>query len=103
VAGGDERHQPPPAFGSGLGFALEALGMGIAAVWLYAALRPRFGPGPKTAALSGLGYWVIGCALPAVGIGQTGLFPVRLLTITTLGQLIEVVAATVAGAWLYKE
>ena len=84
-------------------FALEALGMGIAAVWLYAALRPRFGPGPRTAVLSGLGYWVIGYALPAVGIGQTGLFPVRLLAITHLGGLVEIIAASVAGAWLYKE
>jgi hypothetical protein len=82
-------------------FALEALGMGIAAVWLYAALRPRFGPGPRTAVLSGLGYWVIGYALPAVGIGQTGLFPVRLLAITHLGGLVEIIAASMAGAWLY--
>ncbi len=26
---------------------------GIAAIWLYAAARPRFGAGPKTAALTG--------------------------------------------------
>jgi hypothetical protein len=84
-------------------FALEALGMGIAAVWLYAALRPRFGSGPKTAVLAGLAYWVIGYALPAVGIGQTGLFPVRLIAIANLGGLVEIIAATVAGASLYKE
>ena len=84
-------------------FALEALAMGIAAVWLYAALRPRFGPGPKTAVLSGFGYWVVGYALPTVGIGQTGLFPVRLLAMTHLGGLVEIIAASVAGAWLYKE
>jgi hypothetical protein len=84
-------------------FALEAVGMGIAAVWLYAALRPRFGPGPKTAVLAALGYWVIGYALPAVGIGQTGLFSVRLLAITHLGGLVEIILATLAGASLYKE
>jgi hypothetical protein len=38
-----------------------------------------FGPGPNTAVLSGFGYWIIGYALPPVGIGQTGLFPVRVL------------------------
>jgi hypothetical protein len=84
-------------------FALEALGMGIAAIWLYAAIRPRFGPGPKTAVLAAFAYWVIGYALPAVGIGQTGLFPVRLLAITHSGGLVEIVAATLAGAALYKE
>jgi hypothetical protein len=84
-------------------FALEALGMGIAAIWLYAALRPRFGSGPKTAILSGLGYWVIGYALPAVGIGQTGLFPVPLLALTHLGGLAEIILASLAGASLYKD
>lgn len=84
-------------------FALEALGMGIAAVWLYAAIRPRSGAGPKTAVVAGLGYWVMGYALPAVGIGQTGLFPVRLLAVTHLGGLVEIIAATLAGAALYKE
>ena len=34
-------------------FALEALAMGIAAVWLYAALGPRFGPGPNAGVLRG--------------------------------------------------
>ena len=32
---------------------------GIAAIWLYAAARPRFGPGPKTAVLTGFAYWVV--------------------------------------------
>jgi len=84
-------------------FALEALGMGIAAIWLYAVMRSHFGPGPKTAVLSALGYWVIGYALPAVGIGQTGLFPVQLLVLAHLGGLAEIILATLAGAWLYKE
>ena len=39
---------------------------GIAAIWLYAAARPRFGAGPKTAALTGFAYWVIGYALPTL-------------------------------------
>ena len=84
-------------------FALEALAMGIAAVWLYAAVRLRFGAGPKTAVLAALAYWVIGYALPATGIGQTGLFPVRLMAIARLGGFLEIIAGTIAGAWLYKE
>jgi hypothetical protein len=32
---------------------------GIAAIWLYAAARPRFDAGPKTAALTGFAYWVV--------------------------------------------
>lgn len=34
--------------------------VGILLVWLYAAMRPRFGPGPKTAVYAGLVVWLCG-------------------------------------------
>ena len=46
---------------------------------------------------------MIGNALPAVGIGQTGLFPVSLLALTHSGGLLEIILASLAGASLYKE
>jgi hypothetical protein len=33
---------------------LLMLGLGLGLAWLYAAVRPRLGPGPRTAALLGL-------------------------------------------------
>jgi hypothetical protein len=33
--------------------------LGIAAVWLYAAIRPRYGAGPKTAICAGLAVWIL--------------------------------------------
>jgi len=39
---------------------------GVFAPWLYAAIRPRYGPGPKTAAIAGFACWVIGVLLPTV-------------------------------------
>ena len=51
---------------------------GIAAIWLYAAARPRFGAGPKTAGLTGFTYWIMGYALPTLGQIPVGLFPKRL-------------------------
>jgi hypothetical protein len=30
---------------------------GIALIWLYVAVRPRFGPGARTAALTGFAFW----------------------------------------------
>ena len=33
--------------------------LGIAIVWIYAAIRPRFGPGPSTAVCAGLVAWAI--------------------------------------------
>ena len=32
---------------------------GIWAMWLYAAIRPRYGAGPKTAALTGVSWWIV--------------------------------------------
>ena len=77
--------------------------LGIAAIWLYAAIRPRYGAGPTTAVRAGLFAWAVAVFLSNLGNFSLGLFPVRLLLITTIVALIEVVAATVAGAWLYKE
>lgn len=34
-------------------------GISTFGVWLYAAIRPRYGPGPGTAVLAGLAVWVI--------------------------------------------
>jgi hypothetical protein len=83
-------------------YILLTLVGGVLAVWLYAAIRPRYSPGPKTAAIAGFAYWVIGVLLPAVGWFRVlhvskGLFTGLAAT------LVGALAATEAGAWLYKE
>jgi len=77
--------------------------LGIAAVWLYAAIRPRYGAGPSTAVRAGLVAWAVAVFLPNLSNYPLGLFPARLLVIATLVALIEIPVATLAGAWLYKE
>jgi len=77
--------------------------LGIAAVWLYAAIRPRYGAGPNTALRAGLVAWAIAVFLPNLGNYPLGLFPTRLLVIATVVSLIELPVATVVGAWAYKE
>ena len=84
-------------------FIVNGFLTGIAAIWLYAAARPRFGPGAKTAALTGLGFWVMGYALPAIGWAAMHLFPHRLVGIGTAVGLVEIIVASIAGAALYKE
>ena len=37
-------------------FAINLIG-GIWAMWLYAAIRPRYGAGAKTAAVAGFSWW----------------------------------------------
>jgi uncharacterized membrane protein len=77
--------------------------VGISAIWLYAAARTRFGPGPGTAILIGFAYWVIGYLLPNFVNWALALFPSRLLAITTVVGLVELIAGSLAGASIYKE
>lgn len=87
-----------------IGFNIIGLVYGIFAVSLYAAIRPRYGAGPKTAVYAGLAVWVIGILLPNVSfMGVTGFFPSNLTALTTSAGLIESVAAALAGATLYQE
>jgi hypothetical protein len=76
---------------------------GIFLVWFYAAIRPRFGPGPRTAALAGVAIWVLYGALHTLGEAPMGLFPPRIYVIGLIVGLAEYVAAGVIGAKYYVE
>jgi len=77
---------------------------GLAAIWLYAAIRPRFGAGAKTAFIAGMAVWFIGVFLPNVGFMYVPqLFSKHLTLYTTLGGIIEVGIGTLAGASVYRE
>ncbi len=86
-----------------IAFTILGFLSGITAVLLYATARPRLGPGAKTAVLTGFVFWIIGYALPSFGFSAMGFLPKRLLLIGTIAGLVEVILASVAGAWLYKE
>lgn len=90
-----------------LGTFFEHLAMrfiaGIALVWLYAAIRPRFGPGPRTALIAGLALWYLAYAHSAWINGAIGWLPSRLLVTSTAWGLLEVSAASLIGAWAYRE
>lgn len=85
------------------GFVVIAFVFGIALVWLYAAIRPRFGAGPKTAVIAGVVTWLIGACLPAGSYTIMGVLPTDLAVIGCVWSLVEFSLAGVAGAWLYKE
>ncbi len=86
-----------------VGFNVYGLLLGLSAIWLYAAIRPRYGAGPKTAVCAGLAMWFIAYALGS-GAGMImEIFPMRLMAIGILWGLFEIVIATLAGAWFYKE
>ena len=78
------------------------LAMGIAAVWLYAAIRPRYGPGPKTAAIAGIAMWLI-WGLAFLSFVLLTDLTLRLFAIIHGPSIVQFVVSTMAGAWLYKE
>lgn len=82
---------------------IVSLIVGLTGVFLYAAARPRFGPGPGTAALVGFVLWISGSMLSIIGYRMMGLFSDGLLIKWAVIGLVEIVLATILGAWLYKE
>lgn len=76
--------------------------LGIRTTWLQAAIGPRYGPGPKTAAIAGRAMWLIASVVDAFW-ASLGLFPIRLIAKLVGAHLVIRVVAAVVAAWLYKE
>jgi len=73
------------------------------AIWLYVAIRPRFGPGPKTALISAAVVWVLGWPLGMVAPLAMHVVPRTLAINSSLLGIPEMAIAILAGAALYKE
>ncbi len=82
---------------------LLGLATGFVLIWIYAAIRPRFGAGVKTAVCAGLAVWAIRTFANLSFLWAGGLFSHRLAAYTTFGGIVETVFAAIAGAALYKE
>ena len=78
-----------------------ALGVGL--VWLYAAIRPRFGAGPRTASLAGVAMWLATFVFSFAGIAPYELYSDRTLLLAGIWTFFEVQLCALAGAWLYRE
>jgi len=76
--------------------------MGLLLVFTYAAMRPRLGAGPKTAMFAGLALW-FAVTLVLFGFTQMGVFSMALFVKGSIAALINTLAASVAGAAVYKE
>jgi hypothetical protein len=79
--------------------------LGLVAVWLYAAMRPRYGAGPRTALLAGATVWLLSHLWSGVylGAGYSGIITPKLAWIPVAWGLLEAPLATMAGAAFYKE
>ena len=75
--------------------------LGFTAVWLYAAIRPRYGPGVATAVRAGFAAWILSCVLMTITMANLRLFP--FMPMAFLWSLFGDLIGTVAGAAVYKE
>jgi hypothetical protein len=74
----------------------------IANVWIYAAIRPRFGPGARTATYAGIVSWVIGSVVAGYFAG-IGFFGWHLYALSAICALVNSIVSTIVGAKFYSE
>ena len=97
-------HNLPELSGQAIGlFIVLGFIMGLVTVWLYAAARPRLGAGPKTAVLIALAVWYANYLFPSVVMSVMGLFSAGVTATAVAWGLVEIVLASLAGAWMYAE
>jgi hypothetical protein len=95
----------PAAFTSpsvAITWVLVDFAMGIILVFAYAAFRPRFGPGPKTAICSGLTIFAA-VTIVVYGFANMGLMTMSMFVTGTISAIVSTLAASLVGAAIYKE
>ncbi len=94
----------PETVGTTLLMTVLGFLLGFLVVWLYAAIRPRYGAGPRTAVVAGVAAWLFLGLIPDLALGSMlRLIPARLWAIDVVETLVVTVVATLLGAWVYKE
>jgi hypothetical protein len=84
-------------------FNVVGIALGMGTVWQYAAIRPRFGPGPKTGICAGLAVWGFFYLLPGVTMHLMGMYPLGLLAQVAIFQALMMSAAGYIGGMMYTE
>jgi hypothetical protein len=85
-----------------VGYLVADILMGIILIWLYAAIRPRFGPGVGTAIKAVIPVWIVS------GIAYYGWVPMGMMSSTlwlsfAVAELVIMSLAACAGARFYSE
>ena len=103
------------AFKPGLGDEMAAMGgaqiavyvffdliVGFLLAWTYAAIRPRFGPGARTALYVGLLFFVFGLIL-TFGYKELGVMSSSLWWMYTGIWFVNLLIASAVAGWVYSE
>jgi hypothetical protein len=99
VPGG--RWERPSGATVGFLITLDVL-MGFWAEWLYVSIRPRYGAGPRTAAITGISWWILSTLIELTW-GSFGNVPPSFILPNIVFLLPAFVIAAFAGAWCYRE
>jgi hypothetical protein len=72
------------------------------AIWVYAAIRPRFGPGIKCALIASFITWFMFLVF-VVDFVKHGFFPLNLALVSLAFNFVEIPVAILIGAKIYSE
>lgn len=93
----------PENAGFALWFVLLDYATGVLLTWLYAALRPRYGAGPKTAFLVGM-LWAVGAGiLPMCALTPLFRLPWMEVLVSGVLGLPAIIGGVLAAGWVYRE
>lgn len=76
--------------------------MGLLVVFTYAAMRPRFGPGPKTAVIAAFVLFAA-ISLVLTGFTSMGMMTAGMLARGSIASIVNMSIGAIAGASMYSE
>jgi hypothetical protein len=86
-----------------IAYVAMAFVYGLFLAWLYAALRPRFGPGGRTALVAAAALWVAAYLLPTVGFMAMGVGGGSAYAVSLVWGAAELVIAALLAGYMYRE
>ena len=99
----ESRALAPLSGGAMAYFGIMSLILGVIIVWMYAIAIPRLGSGMKTAAIISVVVWFLTYFWSNASMVAFGFMPIGMTAIGTVWGLVELIAAGVIGALLYKD
>jgi hypothetical protein len=84
-------------------FAVATTVLGFITVFVYAAIRPRLGPGPKTAMTAGLTVWAASYLYASILGGAIGVYSIGMSVLIIMWTAAEMLIASAVGGYLYNE
>jgi hypothetical protein len=96
-------NRPPLGTAGATAVMLWGILVGFCAAWIYAGFRPRFGPGPLTAACAGVTVWAAAALAPVTLLAVIAGLPAGLAAASAAAALVDLVIATIVGMHAYRE